>query len=222
MAFTARRFRRYAARLVLAGLPAVMVAGCGAPQFTYVTDSAAQTYFKVPHGWHKIDDSFLGSQLTRGGFTSGSGLWDVGYDAGGGSSASQALSDRVPTPFAVAFVGPLTRPASNAMSYNLLRDIILPVTSASRRAAAQNGFPLTGFQLLGDSVIAPGKGVHGIREVFSYTFPDGSTDTFDQVALTNSDDTMVYLLLLHCLSACYHQNFSEINTVMTSFTVRSP
>jgi hypothetical protein len=107
------------------------------------------------------------------------------------------------------------------MSYNLLRDFILPVTSTSRQAAAKRGFPLQGFQLLSDSVIKPGRDVHGIREVFTYTYPDGHTDTFDQVALTNSDSTMVYLLLVHCLSTCYSHDVSQINTVMTSFTVGS-
>ncbi|MGN6177048.1 MAG: hypothetical protein ACTHPS_29455, partial [Streptosporangiaceae bacterium] len=70
-------------------------------------------------------------------------------------------------------------------------------------------------------VLTPGQGVHGVRVTFNYTFPDGSTDTFDQVAFTNSDDTQVYLLVLHCLASCYQQNHSAIDTVMTSFTVRS-
>ena len=85
-----------------------------------------------------------------------------------------------------------------------------------------HGYPLHGFTLLSDRVITPGTGVHGVRDIFSYTYPDGRTDTFDQVALTNSDATMVYLLLVHCTSSCYSKNTSQIDTVMTSFTVRSP
>jgi hypothetical protein len=107
------------------------------------------------------------------------------------------------------------------MSYNELRDIFLPVTSATRQSAAQSGFPLTKFHLLRDNVLTPGQGVHGVRVTFEYTFPDGSTDTFDQVAFTDANDTEVYLLVLHCLASCYQQHHSEIDTVMTSFTVRS-
>jgi hypothetical protein len=70
-------------------------------------------------------------------------------------------------------------------------------------------------------VLTPGQGVHGVRVTFNYTFPNGSTDTFDQVAFTNSDDTEVYLLVLHCLATCYQHNHNDIDTVMTSFTVRS-
>ena len=221
MRCTARRLRRCAARLLLPAA-AWVAAGCAAPQFTYVTDASANTYFKVPYHWQKIDDSSLAAQLRSSGFTAGAAVWDKGYDAGGIPSASHALSATATKPFALALVAPLSQVASNAMSYNLLRDFILPVTSTSRQAAAQRGFPLTGFQLLSDSVIAPGQGVHGVREIFDYTYPGGQTDTFDQVALTNSDDTMVYLLLVHCLSSCYSHNLSEIDTVMSSFTVRSP
>ena len=203
-------------------VPVITVAGCAAPQFTYVRDSPANTYFKVPYQWHKISDSSLSAQLKSRGFRAGPGLWDAGYDADGLPSASHVLSASATKPFALALVSPLSRAASDIMSYNLLRDFILPVTPAQRQAAAGRGFPLSRFQLMSDSVITPGSGVHGIREIFSYTYPDGNTDTFDQVALTNSVSTMVYLLLVHCLSSCYSKNSSQIDTVMKSFTVRSP
>jgi hypothetical protein len=218
--YTARRIARWTAwKLVL---PLLAVAGCAAPRFTYVADSSAKAYFKVPNYWHKIDDSSLAAQLKSSGFTTGGAIWDAGFDAAGIPSASHVLSASVSKPFALALVAPLSQAASSAMSYNLLRDFILPVTSASRQNAARSGFPLVKFQLISDSVITPGSGVHGIREVYSYTYPDGSTDTFDQVALTNSNSTMVYLLLVHCLSTCYSKNTDAIDTVMKSFTVRSP
>jgi hypothetical protein len=217
---TPRRLGWWATWLLV--VPGIAVAGCAAPQFTYVADSSAKTYFKVPYHWHKISASSLSAQLNRNGFSTGAGLWEAGYDADGMPSVSHVFSASATKPFAFALVEPLSRTASNAMSYNLLRDFILPVTPAQRQAAAGRGFPLTRFQLLSDSMIAPGSGVHGIREVFSYTYPDGNTDTFDQVALTNSNSTMVYLLLVHCLSACYSKNTTQIDTVMTSFTVRSP
>lgn len=204
-------------------LSAVVVAGCAAPEFTYVADSSASTYFKVPSGWHKIDNASLTATLSaiNSSFGTPSGLWDAGYDAAGAPSARDARSPAASEPFALALVVPLSSTATNAMSYNLLRDFLLPVTSTSRQAAARSAFPLTGFRLLSDNLIAAGQGIHGVRVIFDYTYPGGRTNTFDQVALTNSDATTVYLLLVHCLAACYSQHFSEINTVMTSFTVRS-
>jgi hypothetical protein len=201
----------------------VMVAACGAPQYTYVANTDQHAYFKVPGGWHKIADSALASALGSGSSSSGepTGVWSVGYDGSSAPSANHVFGSVVPQPFAFALVEQLNSSASATMSYNELRDIFLPVTSASRSTAAKSGFPLTKFQLLRNDVLTQGQGVHGVRVTFDYSFPDGSTDTFDQVAFTNADDTELYLLVLHCLASCYQRDHSEIDTVMNSFTVRS-
>jgi hypothetical protein len=212
---------------VLAGLwlvvMVVVVTACGAPQFTYVSNSSAHAYFKVPAGWRKLSDSALAAALRGGSGGSGTptGVWSVGYDGSNSPSASHVFGSAVQKPFAFALVEPLNSTASAGMSYNELRDIFLPVTTATRATAAKSGFPLTGFHLLRNSVLTQNQGVHGVRVTFDYTFPDGSTDTFDQVAFTNADDTEIYLLVLHCLASCYQQNHGEIDTVMSSFTVRS-
>jgi hypothetical protein len=197
-------------------LVAVTVAGCGAPQFTYVANSSADTYFKVPYGWHKISSGALAKELG-----SGSGAWSVGYDAGSAPSANHAFSFGINQPFVFALVGQLSSTESNEISYNGLRDFIFPVTSAARQTATKDSYPLTNFRLLRDSVLNPGQGVHGVRVTFDYTYPDGSVDTFDQVAYLNADSTMVYVLMTHCQTSCYSKNLSAINSVMTSFTVRS-
>ena len=149
-------------------------------------------------------------------------MWSVGYDADLRPAANHVLGATDLAPFAYSVVAPLNQTTTNALSYNELRDFFLPVTSAARAAAAKSGFPLTNFHLLRDAMLTPGQGVHGVRVTFDYTYPGGSANTFDQVALTNADDTEVYLLLVHCLATCYSKHHSEIDTVMKSFTVRSP
>lgn len=213
---------------VLCGLGALVVAvaatGCAAPQFTYVADGSANTYFKVPYGWHKISDGSLAAEIkaTGGGPGQGNGSWTVAYDAAPAPTAAHLFSPTATDPFAFAFVAPLSETGSNAMSYNSLRDVTLPVTPQARAAAAKTKFPLTGFRLLRDNRIALSQGVHGVWDTYDYTYPGGITDTFDQVALTNSDSTQLYVLVMHCLSSCYSQNRDEFNTIMSSFTVRSP
>jgi hypothetical protein len=213
---------------VLCGLgafvTAIAVAGCAAPQFTYVTDGNDNTYFKVPYGWHKIDDKSLAQQLKSPGsvFGQGNGTWDIAYDAAGAPAAGHLFSPSTTQPFAFAFVAPLSAAGSNGMSYNGLRDVMLPVTPTARQVAAKSRFPLTGFHLLRDTVLTPSGGVHGVWDTFDYTYPGGLTDTFDQVALTNADNTQLYVLVMHCLASCYSQNRNEFNTIMSSFTVRSP
>jgi hypothetical protein len=200
---------------------AVVLGGCAAPRYTFVADSSAHTYFKVPSGWAKIGNSALAT--ATGSAKQKSRAWAVGYDASRQPSAADVLSSVSTQPFAYATVGNISSTATNMLSYNTLRDFFLPVTAAARQTAAKAGtFPLTAFHLLDNSMLTPADGVHGVRVVFDYTYPGGHVVTFDQVALANADDTEVYVLLVHCLATCYRQDRSAINTVMTSFTVRSP
>jgi hypothetical protein len=213
---------------VFGGLGVLLVAaiatGCAAPQFTYVSDSGANAYFKVPFGWHRISDVSLAAQFKTPGSVLGqaAGTWDIAYDADRVPAAVHLFSPNAKQPFAFAFVTPLSATASNALSYNGLRDVLLPVTSASRAQAAQSSFPLTHFKLLRDTVLTPGQGVHGVWDIYDYTYPGGITDTFDQVALTNSNSTQLYVLMVHCIATCYSQNRDQLDTIMSSFTVRSP
>ena len=213
---------------VLGGLGVLLAAGaaagCAAPQFTYIADSSANTYFKVPYSWHRISDVSLAAQFKTPGSALGqNGTWDIAYDAAPAPTAVHLFSPDATKPFAFAFVAPLPPAASQTLSDNGLRDVLLPVTSAGRLAAAQGGnFPLTHFRLLRDRAIKPGPAVHGVWETYSYTYPGGTTDTFDQVALTNADKSQLYVLMVHCLATCYSQNRDQIDTIVSSFTVRSP
>jgi hypothetical protein len=198
----------------------VTLTGCAAPQYTYVANSGENTYFKVPYGWHKISDSSLSTELKAETGSSGGG-WMVAYEAGREPAAGDFLSFDTPQPFVFAEIGTLSTTASGSMSYDALRDFFLPVSSTARSTASQQGFPLTGFSQIRDQVLTPGQGVHGVRETFDYT-DGGVADTFDEIALTNADQTKVYLLVLHCTTSCYSSEKTEINDVMSSFTVRSP
>ena len=198
----------------------VVLSGCLSPQYTYVANSGANTYFKVPNGWHKISDSSLSSELRSA--TGGSGgAWTVAYEAGHQPRAGDFLSFGTAQPFVFAEVGQLNSTASNSLSYDTLRDFFLPVTATARQNASAQGFPLTAFKQIRDQMLTLSQGVHGVRETFNYTFTGGTTDTFDEVALTNADQTVVYLLVLHCTSSCYSNDQTEINDVMSSFTIRS-
>ena len=197
----------------------VTVAGCGAPQYTYVANSSQSTYFKVPNGWHKINGSALQHALEAATGNSGGG-WQVAYEAGGEPTANDFLSFGASQPFVFAEVGDLTSAGSQALSYDSLRDFFLPVTSTARQSEPA-GFPLTNFKPIRDQVLTPGLGVHGVRETFEYTLYGTQTDTFDEIALTNAEQTVVYFIVLHCTTSCYGQDQNAINDVMSSFTIRS-
>jgi len=197
----------------------VTLSGCAAPQFTYVANSGASTYFKVPNGWHKISDSALSSEMQRVIGNSGGG-WTVAYDGGTSPNAGDFLSFGAAKPFVFAEVGQLSTTVSNQLSYDVLRDIFLPVTSNGRQNAAAQGFPFTDFKQIRDQTLTLSQGVHGVRETFDYSYA-GGTDTWDEIALTNADQTVVYLLVLHCTTSCYGNDQTDISNVMSSFTIRS-
>ncbi len=206
--------------LLFGALTVIGLSGCGAPSYNYVADGKAGTYYKVPEQWHQLSQKNLDTALTSIGLTGG-GIWSTAFDGAGAPSASDFLAPNLSHPFVFAEVGSLNSTASNEVSYNMLRDFLLPVTSSARSEAATS-FPLTGFKSLRDQTITAAQGVHGVRETFQYTFPTGQSDTFDEDSLTNADQTVVYYLLVHCTNACYEQNQSAINTVMASFTIGSP
>jgi hypothetical protein len=205
----------------MGALATVGLTGCGAPSYTYVADSAAKTYYKVPTQWHEISQKDLAAALKAAG-GSADGMWSTAFDAGTAPSGSNFLAPSINKPFAFAEVVPLSPTGSSEISYNVLRDFMLPVTSTTRQQDAAGGFPLTNFTQLRDQTVTARQGVHGVRETFQYTFPGGVVDTFDEAVLTNADQTVVYLLMVHCTATCFSQDQNNINTVMSSFTVGSP
>ncbi len=207
--------------LLMGALATVGLSACGTPAYTYVSDSAAKTYYKVPSQWHQISQKDLNAALKAAG-GSGAGVWSSAFDAGTAPSGSNFLAPAISKPFVFAEVGTLSPTVSNELSYNVMRDFMLPVTSTSRQQDAASGFPLTNFKQLRDQNITGKAGVHGVRETFQYTFPGGVVDTFDEDVMTNADQTEVYFPMVHCTDSCYSQNSTNTNTVMSSFTVGSP
>jgi hypothetical protein len=207
--------------LLMGALATVGLSACGSPAYTYVADSSASTYYKVPSEWHQISQKDLNAALQAAG-GSGAGVWSTAFDAGASPSGSNFLAPSITKPFVFAEVGTLSPTVSNELSYNTMRDFLLPVTSDARTQDAAGGFPLTNFKQLRDQTITAKQGVHGVRETFQYTFPGGTVDTFDEDVLTNADQTNVYFLMIHCVDSCYSDNQNNINTVMSSFTVGSP
>jgi hypothetical protein len=175
----------------------------------------------VPTQWHAISQKDLDAALKAAG-GSADGIWSTAFDADTAPSGSNFLAPSINKPFVFAEVGTLSSTVSNEISYNVLRDFMLPVTSTTRQQDAASGFPLTNFKQLRDQTVTAQQGVHGVRETFQYTFPGGVVDTFDEDVLTNADQTVVYFLMVHCTATCYSQDQNNIDTVMSSFTVGSP
>ena len=94
--------------LLMGALATVGLSGCGAPAYTYVADSAAKTYYKVPTQWHQISQKDLNAALKAAGGSS-AGIWSTAFDAGTAPSRRTTSSRRrLDKPFVFAEVGTLS------------------------------------------------------------------------------------------------------------------
>ena len=206
--------------LLTGALATAALSGCGAPSYHYVSDPSAGTYYKVPPQWQQVPQKDL--NVPAGG--SGPGTWWSAFDGGSPPPARDDGSFDLTEPFELAHVSPLSAAESGELSYDSMRDNWLPVTAAARQVTAEKGsryYGYTGFTLLRDQTITAKHGVHGVRETFRYTL-DGATDTFDEVVLTNADETRLSTLEVHCTQACYSKNQTQIDSIISAFTVESP
>ena len=200
-------------------------AGCYAPPYEYVKNSADKTYFKVPASWRQIDEDRLKSWI-NGDPDSATAqardqlIWTVAYDGSTNPTITHIFGYGVtPHPVVWAKVETLPEATRGSLSLDSLRDMVLPVTPAGRSAVDPHVLELEGFELLVDDVVTPSPGVHGVHVAYNYRL--GTTvHTFDQTALVNDDVSKVYLFLLRCTAVCFTDRRDEIATVVRSFTVR--
>jgi hypothetical protein len=206
------------------------LASCGSSHYTYVKNSSLKTYFKVPAGWSEINQSGMKDvDASLNGVDPDSGMasllkkisWSVGYDAADPAEPIHLLSIDSARPFVYASIQAMTPKEANATSYDTLRNNFLPVTDEAREYADQQGRLFPGFELLYDKVLTPGHGMRGVRTVYNYKFSQlAPLQTIDVTAYA-SDDGIMYRLIIRCSARCYQDRKSELDTIATSFTVRS-
>ena len=209
----------------MAVLAAGALAGCGAPAYSYAKDTSDHAYFKVPADWHQVSPQFVAQAqnlLTRSfaGQAGGTLAWSQAY-AAASSPSSVTLLDASNNPVVYASVQHLKLSLRGLLSFNVMRDLIFPVTPAARQEAAAVGERLPGFHSISYSLIATKYDMRGINELFEYDI-NGQPDAFDLTVLTNAATTKLYLLLVQCYQSCFIAHAKQIATVVNSFTVRGP
>jgi hypothetical protein len=218
--------RRAVTGAMAAGLAVLTVstlAGCGAPAYTYAADKADHAYFKVPAGWHQVSPQFVAQAqnlLNRSfaGAAGGAVAWSQAYAAASSPSAVSLL-DAANKPVVYASVQNLKLSLRGELSFNVMRDLLFPVTQGARQQAAAAGETLPGFQSISYNLITTKYNYRGINELFEYDI-NGQPDAFDLTVLTNAATTKLYLLLVQCYQDCFVSNEKQIATVVNSFTVR--
>ena len=201
-------------------LAAVVLAGCGAPSYTYVKNSADHMYVKIPASWHSIDEKDLDDAigLDPAEDASSRGLWLQGYDAAETPSPLHLFGSSATEPAALVSVQKVPETSRGGLSLDGLRDFFFPVSPTARQ---NNQNPqLSGFGLVSDDVLTPGDGLRGVHTVFRYSLGGGAPQMIDQTGYLNDDASKVYLLLVRCSTTCYKDRHGEIENVVSSFTIR--
>jgi hypothetical protein len=219
-----RQVRRSAIGLIAAGCLLAGVTGCGAPAFTYATDSQDQTYFKVPSSWHQVNQEELAlvqaDLLAKSpiGSSGGSYSWSAAYSALA-NPPSDRIIDGSTEPVVYVSVQDVDSALRSELSFDLMRDVLFPVTATARQEAAAAGAKLTGFDQISSSTITNKYGMRGINELYEYNV-GGLPDVFDQTVLTNIATDKLYVMLVQCYQACFVANEKQIADVINSFLVR--
>src|SRR5919107_1991709 len=200
-----------------------LVTGCGAPEYTYVTNSADRTYVKLPTTWRPIDKRALDDAIGLDPSLSDEerGLWLEGYDADAAPSPLHLFRPSSTAPAAFVSVQQIPETARGSFSLDKLRDLFYPVSDEARQNAEMDPTTgLTDFMLVRDEVLTPGDGLRGVHSVFRYRMGEGSAQMIDQTANLNDDASKLYMFFVRCSTECYEQRQQEIGNVVSSFTVR--
>jgi len=139
-----------------------LISGCGGAQYTYVANSDEKTYFKIPSGWHEIDQTVIDNYFTPENPDSAGGQlrkqlrWSAAYDADDDPTPTHmttAVSSDAPVLYVT--VRHLTASEQSVVSYDYLRDSFTYVSLNARRQAATAGYDLSSFELLYDELLPP-------------------------------------------------------------------
>lgn len=203
------------------------LAGCGSSGYLYASDTHDKAFFKVPTGWHQVDPHFVAqvqaSLLAKSaaGAAGGALAWSRVYTSAVHPSALSLLTASS-QPTVYASVQDLHDSLRAQLSFDLMRNLLFPVTTSARQADAAAGEKLPpGFVLLLNATITTKDGMRGINELYEFDI-GGKATAFDQTVLTNTATTKLYLLLVQCDQDCFLAHKTQIAAVVHSFTVEGP
>jgi len=207
------------------------VVACGSSRYEYVTNKQDGAFLRVPTSWNHeqmpgpalfgIDARNVSPEMLQGLM---SREWVVGIGASQPFDNTRLLIPDAAKPKGFAQVRHLLPEEANAVSTNDLRNFVLSVddAEAAQEAAVRAnpyGARLTpDFLLLTDQTVHKDSGVHGVHLVYQVQTEAGLV-TIDQTSLLDSDQKVLYQLILACSSLCYAQYGQQIGDVAKSFTI---
>lgn len=203
-------------------ISAVLLSGCGKSSVTYASDAKDGVFFSVPNSWSSVTPKSLAAQeslSTAQGAAERLALvhFQIAYSPNVKIAARDVLSLTAPTsPIVYARVRELTDSEIQQVSYNDLRNLILPLSTWEDGTASS--IPV--YSVASDQE-AVQKGGRGIHTVFSFT-NNGVSQTINQTGLLSNDHRTLVMFVVRCSTVCYTKNKAAIEKAVASLTDRGP
>ncbi len=199
---------------------AISLSACGESSKLYPASKSEGVFFSVPNTWDEISSASLNKYERETAGTEGESRqalvkWQIAYSTNSKLKVSEVFDLTAPkAPLAFARVRDLEGTEVNSVSYNSLRDVIVPITSL------MNGDDPSApdFEILADQEVVE-KGARGVQTIYSFSI-DGVKQTINQTALVSNDRTTMYIFVVRCESKCYDKNEKKIDEIVGSFTVQ--
>jgi hypothetical protein len=206
--------------VALLGIALVLgLTACGESSKLYPASKSEGVFFSVPTNWKALSTASLNkyekeSTEPEGAARQALVKWQIAYTTNKKLKVSEVFNLTAPSqPLVFARVRDLESSEINSVSYNTLRDVIVPVTSII------NGDDPSApdFQILVDQEVVQ-KGARGVQTVYSFSIDD-KEQTINQTSLMSNDRTTMYIFVVRCTTECYAKNKKKIEEIVSSFTV---
>jgi hypothetical protein len=206
--------------VALLGIALVLgLTACGESSKLYPASKSEGVFFSVPTNWKALSTASLNkyekeSTEPEGAARQALVKWQIAYTTNKKLKVSEVFNLTAPAqPLVFARVRDLESSEINSVSYNTLRDVIVPVTSII------NGDDPSApdFQILVDQEVVQ-KGARGVQTVYSFSIDD-KEQTINQTSLMSNDRTTMYIFVVRCTTECYAKNKKKIEEIVSSFTV---
>ena len=185
----------------------------------YPASKSEGVFFSVPTNWKALSTASLNkyekeSTEPEGASRQALVKWQVAYTTNKKLKVSEVFNLTAPSqPLVFARVRDLENSEINSVSYNTLRDVIVPVT----QIIEGDDPSAPDFQILVDQEVVQ-KGARGVQTVYSFSIGD-KEQTINQTSLMSNDRTTMYIFVVRCTTECYAKNKKKIEEIVSSFTV---
>ncbi|MDQ3146268.1 MAG: hypothetical protein M3R01_04960 [Actinomycetota bacterium] len=210
--------------LALAGALALAVlASCAGSGYTYVQNTEAKVYFKLPEDWELYrEGDILADEVAEEDLEALSEqVWLRGFDGAGSPAPEHVLASDAEEPRGLAEVRPIPPAERDSLSLATLRQTgfgqdpttgqpIDPVVYAQAN-------PDGAIELLDYEELVLDSGARGVR--LSARIEGESTVVFDRITMVDAATERRYSFTVGCLAACWDEHEDVLAEIADSWTL---